>query len=325
MLEPLERCRSLFRSCSGAVAAAVFGVLPATAGAGFVSSSLERYSYQTGDAALTIRSYDAFDEISGPDQFPGVTGLTVQVNGGPEESIAFDPFYNAYKRRQSWGSVAEMVATRPVDATIVQRLRGLPAGAVSILAPGVVFADAVPVSPMFEVTGVDGYWSYDTQGRGIFTFAAADVAAFTVRLNGYAVSTAGSQFFYLLSVADVGGAFSLVDQQHSGLLAAGAAAPAFSATFTRGLPPDGGDADPTTFGFDVGSFLLLEGEFGNVFGLADAGLGDGSLKAFVYQSNSSLLLQAVPEASTSALFAIGALLVGYAVRRRTSTPTESFQ
>lgn len=316
MREHLVPDRSLLRHCSRAVAAAVLGALSATASAGFVSSSLERYSYQTGDSALTIRSYDAFDEISGPDQFPAVTGLTVQVDGGPEESVAFDSFYNAFKRRQSWGSAAEMVAARPVDATIVHRLQGSPAGAVSIIAPGVAFADAVPVSPVFEVIGADGYWTYNAQGEGIFNFRAANVDSFTVRLNGYATSAAGSQFFYLLSVADVRSGYSLVDRQHSGLLPAGAAAPSFSATLTRGLPPDGGDADPTTFGFDAGSFLRLEGEFGNVFGLADAGLGEGSLKAFVYQSNTSLLLQAVPEPSKNLLFAIGALLVGFAVIRR---------
>lgn len=323
MQELFRHNTSRLRRRVSVLGVASLGVFPVSASAGFVSSSLEQYNYQTGSSALTVRSYDAFDEISGADEFPGVTSLTVRVNDGPAENIAFNPFYNAYKRRQSWGSATEMVAARPVDATIVHTLQGSPAGSVPIVAPGIAYADAVPVSPVFEITGVNGFWTYNAQGEGIFNFQVSAVDSFTVRLNQYARGTAGPHFFYLASVADVRSDYSRIDQQHSGLLPAGAAAPSFSMTFTRGLPLDGGDADPTTYGFDADSFLRLEGEFGNVFGLADAGLGDGSRKAFVYQNNTSLLLQAVPEPSTYALFAVGVLVVGCAVRRRTWPQNES--
>lgn len=295
-----------------------FCIFPMLASAGYISSSLEQYNYQTGGSVLTVRSYDAFDEISGPDQFPSVTGLTAKVNNGPAESIAFDAFWNAYKRRQSWGSAAEMVAARPVDATIVQTLQGSPAGAVTIIAPGIAYADAVPVSPLFQVSGISGYWTYNAQGEGILNFNAAAVDSFSVTLNAFVAGTKGGQFFYSASVADVRSSYSRIDEQHSGVLDAGTSAPSFSMTFTRGLPLDGGDADPTTYGFAADSFLLLEGEFGNIFGLSDAGLGDASLKAFIYQNNTSLLLQAVPEPSTYVFVGIGTLLVSCAAGRRSS-------
>jgi len=225
------------------------------------------------------------------------------------ENIAFNPLYDAYKRRQSWDSVAEMVAARPIDATIVHTLQGSPAGAVTITAPGIAYADGVPISPLFEISGVSGYWTYNMQGEGIFNFDAASVSSFTIRLNSYPTSMQGPDFFYGASVADISGPFTRIDEQHSGLLAAGAAAPPFSMSFTRGLPLDGGDADAATYGFEEGSFFHLEGEFGNVFGFGDAGLGEGSQKAFVYQNNTSLLIRAVPEPSTFMLLGIGVLLL----------------
>jgi hypothetical protein len=287
--------------------------------AGNIASSLEQFNYQTGPSGSVLRSYDAFDEISGADEFPGVTGLTVQVNGGPVEHIAFDPFYAAYKRRHSWDTVAEMVATRPIDATIVQTLQGSPAGAVTITAPGVAYADGVPVIPLFEISGVSGYWTYNPDGQGIFNFDPALVSSFTISMNGYAASVQGLHFFYGATVADVSGPFTPLGVQHSGLLAAGAAAPPFSMTFTRGLPLDGGDADVTTYGFAPGSFLYLEGEFGNVFAFEDAGLGEGSTKAFVYQNNTSLLIHAVPEPSILVSLCVGVLLLvgGVAGTQRT--------
>ncbi|MBX9964089.1 MAG: hypothetical protein K2Y35_13600 [Burkholderiales bacterium] len=306
-----------FRHWATALSLCTLGIVPMAASAGFVASSLEQYNYQTGNSALTVRSYDAFDEL---DDLPGVTGLTVQVNSGPVENIAFDLFYNAYKRRQSWDSVEQMVAARPVDATIVHTLTGSPAGTVSITAPGVAYAAAVPVSPVFEIVGLDGYWTSGTHGEGIFNFDAATAGSFTIRLNPYAAATAGPNFFYSASVADIRGPYSRIDEQHSGVLPAGAPTPSLALTFTRGLPLDGGDADPTTYGFGADSFVLLEGEFGNIFGLATTGLGDGSQKAFVYQNNTSLILQAVPEPSIYACVGIGMLLIGWATRLRSPGP-----
>lgn len=304
---------SVIRHCLTALGLSALAIAPLQANAGFVASSLEQYNYQTGDSALTVRSYDAFDEL---DDLPGVTGLTVQVNDGPVENIAFDPFYNAFKRRQSWDSAEQMVAARPVNATIVHTLQGSPAGTVPITAPGIAYANVIPVSPVFEIVGVGGYWTYNNEGRGIFNFEAAAADSFTIRLNPYAAGTAGPHFFYSASVADVSGPFARIDELHSGVLAAGAPTPSIALTFTRGLPLDGGDADPTTYGFGTNSFLLLEGEFGNIFGLAASGLGDGSQKAFVYQNNTSLLLQAVPEPSIYAFLGVGMLLIGCAARYR---------
>lgn len=303
------------RYCLMVFGMTLFGISPMSANAGYVVSSLEQYNYQTGSSASIVRSYDAFDEL---DDIPGVTGLTVQVNTGPVEHIAFDPFYNAYKRRQSWDSVAEMISARPEDAMIVHTLQGSPAGSVSILAPGIPYVDAVPVNPLFEIIGVNGYWTYDARGVGTFNFQVGAVDSFTIRLNTYAAGTAGSQFFYSASVADVRNTYTRIDEQHSGVLLAGAPASPLSMTFTRGLPLDGGDADPTTYGFDTDSFLELEGEFGNIFGLADAGLGDGTQKAFVYQNNTSLLLHAtvVPVPAAAWLFGSGLLgFIGVARRK----------
>lgn len=277
------------------------GVSPMQAIAGNISSSLEQYNYQVGNSTLTVRSYDAFDQL---DDLLGVTGLTVQVDDRPLESVPFDLFYNAYKRRQSWNLVSEMVAARPENATIVHTLQGSPAGVVSITAPGISYQDAVPDSPLFEIDGVSGYWTENSEGGGRFNFNASAADSFTIHLNPYAAGAAGSHFFYGASVADISGEdFVRVDGLHSGLLLTGAPAPSFSLTFTRGLPLDGGDSDPTTYGFDTGSVFELEGEFGNIFGLTDAGLGDGSLKAFVFQNNTSLILQAVPVSSSVVLLA----------------------
>lgn len=291
---------------------AVFGAIalcisPIRVSAGSISSSLEQYNYQIGHSMLTVRSYDAFDQL---DDLPGVTGLTVQVNGGPLENVAFNDSYNAYKRRQSWNSVAEMVAARPENASIVHTLQGSPAGVVSINAPGISYQDAVPISPLFEIDGVNGYWTENSDGAGVFNFDANSIDSFTIHLNAYAANTPGSHFFYGISVEDNSDGSDFGDRVHSGLLQTGAPSPSFSLIFTRGLPLDGGDADPTTFGFDSDSLFELEGEFGNIFGLTDAGLGDGSQKAFVYQNNTSLILHASPVPIPAGALLLGSALAG---------------
>lgn len=292
--------------------------LPALGGS--VVSSLEQFNYQTGPSSLVLRSYDAFDEIASVDEFPGVTGLSVRVNGGPPENVPFNPMYDAFKRRQSWSSVADMVAARPVDAVIEHTLQGSPAGTVTIDAPGIAYASAVPASPIFRITGVSGYWTTNSQGQGTFNFNPAWVSSFTVRMNAYSASTQGPHFFSNVSVGDMraGVPFYWIDEQSSDLLASGEVAQPLSMTFVRGLPADAGDDDPSTFGFSVGSGFLIEGEFGNVFGFGDAGLGEGSVKAFVYQNNTSLQIRAVPEPSTVVLLAAGVLMVGGLARSRQS-------
>jgi len=104
----------------------------------------------------------------------------------------------------------------------------------------------------------------------------------------------------------------------------GAVLPPVGLTFTRGLPLNGGDADASTYGFGLGVLFALEGEFGNIFGVENAGLGDDSFKGFVYQNNTSLnfvvlpagvIPPAVPVPAAWLLMGSGMLLLG-AFRRR---------
>jgi len=296
---------------------AALGLAPLSADAGMIASSLEQYNYQTGESVFSVRSFDAFDEISDRDEFPDVTGLVVQVGDGLPEPVPFAPFYNAFKRRQSWGSVAEMVAARPIDATIMHTLQGSPAGSVAITAPGIAYADGVPLNPRFEIIGVSGFWTSEANGQGVFNFdATGPVESFSIRLNLCPTGALGSDFFCGTSVRYASGGIEQSDVQHSGLLTPGMSPASLAMTFTRGLPADGGDADPSTFGYSAGSLFALEAEFGNIFGLSDAGLGEGSQKAFVFQNNTSLLVRAVPEPSTFALLGAGALVACLAVKRR---------
>lgn len=296
---------------------AALALAPLSAEAGMIASSLEQYNYQTGESVFSIRSFDAFDEISDQDAFPGVTGLLVQVDDGPQEIVPFNPLYDAFKRRQSWGSVVEMVAARPIDATIVHTLQGSPEGSVAITAPGIAYADGVPPNPRFAIIGMSGYWTSEPNGQGVFNFdATGPVDAFSIRLNPCPTGALGSDFFCGTSVRYVSGGLGQFDEQHSGLLTPGMSPPSFAMSFTRGLPADGGDADPSTFGYSAGSLFALEAEFGSIFGLSDAGLGEGSQKAFVFQNNTSLLVRAVPEPSMFALLGAGTLVVCLGVRRR---------
>ncbi|MBC8039723.1 MAG: hypothetical protein H7Y06_04205 [Opitutaceae bacterium] len=300
-----------------------------TAVAGGVFSSLEQYNYQVGDSTLALRSYDAFDEL---DDLPGVTSLTVAVNGGSAETISPNPEYgNTFKRRQSWSTLNDMLAVRPIGATYTHTLGGTPSGVVSITAPNIPYEQAAPINPMFTITGATGTWGTGGNGQGIFYFNPASVnESFTVTMNTYALREGGTQgghFAYGLFVAHLNNGFNPIDELHSDLRDAGDPINQFTLTFYKNRGIDGDDANAATYGFSAGTSFELEGEFVNIFDLNNAGTGalEAHDKAFIYQTVTSLVLiaQPVPEpAATAQIF--GALGLGFALMRRPSRPKHPF-
>lgn len=295
--------------------------------AGGVFSSLEQFNYQQGFGTLGLRTYDAFDEL---DTLPDVTGLTISVNGGTPEVISQNPEYdNAFKRRLSWATVNDMVTARPVNATITHTLSGTPSGVVSITAPGHAYADAIPVSPIFSIqfngTGANATWVPNGSGQNILYFNPTNITSFTVTMNRYGDSDRpgfqqGEYFASSLYVADLTApTYTIIGAQSTDGVEAGQPDSQFSVTFTKGAPLLGGDSDPTTYGFNLGSYFNIEGEHANVFGLSDAGLTGDHVKAFIYQNNTSFLIRAmaapVPEPATVASLA-GMCALGCASLRR---------
>ncbi|HTU64726.1 MAG TPA: hypothetical protein VMF52_02145 [Steroidobacteraceae bacterium] len=264
---------------------------------GTISASLEQFNNQTGASTLGLRGYDAFDQMSDSTQFPNVTGLTVQVNGGPVENIPFNPAYDAFKRRQRWATLPEMLAARPADATYTYTLTGSPAGVVTINAPGIDYGNAIPVSPVFDFGGIYGLWSVDGQGRNIFNIDGGSIGnSFTVGLNPFSLAGAGvvgDIQFESLSVTNESNPNSNLEGQVQ-LGFNGVALSPLALTFTRGLTDNAGDADPSTYGFNYFTLFSLDGEFGNAFGFANAGLGDDTNKAFIYQNNTEVYLRVLP-------------------------------
>jgi hypothetical protein len=254
-------------------------------GQGFVASSLEQYNYQVGDDLLTLRSYDGFDDIDG---FDDVTGLSLSINGAPPENIPFNPFYEAFKRGINYETLEDMLADRPIDGSYTHNLTGTPSGSVAITAPGIPYANGIPVNPVFTITGASGTWGRGPEGIGRFYFNPDSTTSFTVTMNAYAVTTQGGHYAYGVFVADITSGFNSIDEYSSDLVVAGETPPVpanLTLTFTKGLGLDADDDDPTTFGFSAGTKFELEGEHVNIFGLSDAGLGpDVGLKAFPYQT-----------------------------------------
>jgi hypothetical protein len=261
-------------------------------GQGFVASSLEQYNYQVGDNQITLKSYDGFDDVDG---FDNITGLSLSINGGTAENIPYDSFYEAFKRGRNYDTLAEMLAERPINGTYTHNLTGTPSGSVTITAPNVPYADGIPVNPVFTITGVSGKWGRDPNGVGRFFFDPATVTSFTVSMNAYNASTQGGHYVYAVYVADITSGFNYLAEYSSDLVVDGETPPVpanLTLTFTKGLPLDGGDSDPSTFGFTDGTRFEIEGEHVNIFGLQDAGLGEGSMKAFPYQTVTAFNIEA---------------------------------
>lgn len=312
-----------------AVVAGLSLALPANAASVF--SSLEQYNYQVGDATLALRSYDGFDDYSGPvdsNGVSGVSGLTLSINGGPIETILYDPEREAFKRRKSWTSLEDMIAARPVDGAYTHTLSGAPSGPVTITAPGHAYADAIPANPLFTISGVNGTWSLGEGGAGIFTFDPRGVPSFTITMNAYSDSLRpgfqqGDHYAYGMyvwgEVPDEDGLPFIDSNYSSGLLASNVAEKVLSITFYNGLPLDAGDGDPSTFGFSPGSSFEIEGELVNIFNFHTALVEGMPIEnAFIYMTVTSLTLQAapIPEPETYALLLAGLGLVGFAARRR---------
>ena len=270
-------------------------------GQGFVTSSLEQYNYQVGPNQLVVNTYDAFDEIS--EDFTDVDSLAVSVNGGTADNIPFDPFYGTFKRAKNYDTLPEMLAERPINGTYVHTLTGTPSGAVTINAPNVPYLDGVPNHPVFTIAGVTGTWGRGANGVGRFFFDPDSVTSFTVTMNAYNATTQGGHYVYAIYVADITAGFNYIEEYSSDLVVNGETPPVpanLTLTFTKGLPLDAGDSDPTTFGFNDGTRFEIEGEHVNIFGLSDAGLGtDVGLKAFPYQTVTAFNIEADanPEAS----------------------------
>lgn len=278
-----------------------FSILAAEVGAeGFVVSSLEQYSFQVGPDDLELRSYDGFDDIDG---FDDVTGLTLSINGGTPEAIPFSTFYEAFKRGKNYDTLEEMLAERPIGATYTHTLSGTPSGSVTIASPNLPYAQGIPVDPVFTVSGATGVWVIGPNGVGKYYFNPDSVTdELTVTMNAYSAPTQGGHSVYGVFVNDITTEFENVGEYSSDLVADGEESPVpeqLVLTFTKDDPVNGGDGDPSTFGFSSGTRFEIEGEHVNIFGLSDSGLGqDVALKAFVYQTVTAFELLAVwPPAS----------------------------
>ncbi|MFC4992862.1 PEP-CTERM sorting domain-containing protein [Rubritalea tangerina] len=297
-----------------------------------VFSSLERYNYQTGDASLSVRSYDGFDDIGGTsieeDSFNGVGEYyAININGGGDQQIPYSQFYQQYKRGVEYATSAAMLAARPIDATYTHVLQTADEGRIEfeITAPNVSLADGIPVDPLFTISGVSGTWTSGNNGIGRFEFDPMSVAEFTITLNAYVAPTGvGTHYTSQVQVNSIGNGFSEVDTTSSGLLASSVDPSGLSPlvlTFKRGLADDAEDGDPTTFGYQDGSVFELEGEHVNAWletGPGSIGDYDFELtKGFVMQTVTGMEIAAVasiPEPSTSALLILG--IGGRLMRRR---------
>ena len=325
-------------------------LVTAPAQAQFVTSSLEQYSYQIGDASLEVRSYDGFDEFEDVALLPDFDQYDFRVDGGPWESIPFSTEFDAYKRGLFYPSLAAMLAARPESGTYEHRITrtDLSTSIVTLAGPRPTYASQIPNDPLFTISGVvGGTWSRNggAVNTGVFTFDPdqfADGESFTVTMNAYAGPTTGAGQASAVFVADVSDTFTPLDE------ASLINVPAFgetddvsvpiTLTFTKGAGPlDAGDADPLTFRFTDGNFFELEGEHVNLLSLDDAsaelGLApDTAVKGFVYQTVTSMIIAtnsnhvsgpSVPVLGVLGAPALAALLVGVGAalgRRAASEP-----
>jgi hypothetical protein len=337
-------------------------IITAYLGAGFCSastvsvgffSSVETYSYQTGASSSSIVSYDGFDDVSGPmdgdpNAFNGewtsggeseYYGVKIKKEGeayGDVDKIPYSDQYELWKRNQNGGfdSETKLLTARPVNATYthVLHLKDEDAGdpnftdvEVDITAPNVAFNTALPATPMFTVSGLDGgVWSTGHDGIGVFTFDPNSVDEFTVTMSVYNTSYQGSHYLYATTVGTINDAYEGLDQVASDIIDVDAGGVGLgltelnqiTLTFTKGLADNAGDGDATTYGFGNDSAFELEGEFVNAWLEDDAtaatALGvDEVTKGFIYQTVTSFQLRAevasVPEPSSVSLLGLGSL------------------
>ena len=329
-------------------------------------SSVETYSYQTGESTSSVVSYDGFDDLDGPmngepDAFTGewTSGgeseyYGVKINNGSVDEIPYSEQYELWKRNQNDGfaSEAALLSARPVNATYThvlhlkdEALEESSPGShkfvdveVDITAPGVAFNTALPATPMFSISGVDGVWSTGHDGIGVFTFDPNSVSEFTVTMSVYNTSYQGANYVYAATVGTIDGVYETVDHASSDLLGVYPDVVGnplnemnqITLKFSKGLADNAGDGDATTYGFGNDSAFELEGEFVNAwlengttaeidalktaFGISDPDEEITDLeieKGFIYQSVSAFQLRAegavAPEPSSVSLLALGVL------------------
>lgn len=296
---------------------------------GFVVSSSERFNLQVGDAELQLRSYDAFDEI---DDVNGVQSYSVNVGGEGFENIDPNPRFDyAFKRKQSFDTQAEMEAVRPQGGTYVHRLDfgNDNVTDITIVAPDITYDSAIPINPLFTISGVSGDWApnpYSPDGGYAFYFDPVGVTSFTVTMNAYALLAGidgiqGDHFVTALFISYWGeetGEFEI----NEGLQDSGTPTGEIVMTFTQGAPANGGaGSGDLEFGFSAGDSFEFEGEFVNIFDLTESTELDDVFYAYVYQTVTTMNFFAspVPEPATYALFfGLGALGLTVTKRRRGS-------
>lgn len=293
---------------------------------GFVASSSERFNLQVGESEVQLRSYDAFDEL---DDLAGVQSYSVSVNGGSFENIEPNPdFGGAYKRKQSFSTLNELEAVRPQGGTYVHRIEiDNNFTDVTIQAPNVDYLSAIPINPIFTFSGVTGVWApnpYSPDGGSAFYFDPTGVTSFTVTMNAYALlagdsGVAGEHFVSeLLMRLDSGDPDSDFEAVGLGFHEQGDPTSELTLTFTQGVPPDGGEGSgDLEFGFSAGDSYEFEGEFVNIFGLAESDALDDVYHAFIFQTvtNMTFVASEVPEPSAYALL-VGLSAIGLALFRR---------
>ncbi|ADE55705.1 hypothetical protein [Coraliomargarita akajimensis] len=287
---------------------------------GFITSSLEKYTYQIGDNAHALKSYDAFDEIDGVPE-DGLTNYYLSVNGGSEADIPFSSFYGQWKRGINYASESALTAARPIGSTYTHRLydsRDSFNETVTIGAPNTSLSDGLPSTPTFTINGLAGYWTTEASGIGRFNFDPSQTSSFTVTLNAYGATTRGGNYASGITVNEISDSFTNVGDTSTGVQLDSVAASTTTITFYIGAPSDNGDSDDTTYGISLGDTFELEGEHVNIFGLGAVASPElaGFEKAFIYQTVTGFELNAIPEPGHAGLIVgVSALLLANRRRR----------
>lgn len=292
--------RGFGKTC--AIALVFLGLIPACGFAQNIIISQEQFHIQTGTDDTSAVEGKLAVEVNG---MPGIIGASLASSGPLNDQGA-----GSFERSFYYNSLGEMTAAHPFNTANTISLVGAgPDSGGSVVVPGPAtgsFTDYAPVVPLFAISGVSGSWSTEG-GFGVFRFVPAE--SFTVTLlNPYSSSGQGSHYGYYMSATD---------ENDDGLGDIGAgplkAGETFvSPTLTFSLNPQEGE-----IGFAMGSVINLEAAFYNILYIDDAGLGNGSEKAFIVGNGTLLTMIAVPEPSTYGAFAgLGVLGLALARRRR---------